>query len=73
MYRKNSDGINDRSLGTLFFIKRSSNVDDVDLAILLKKDSIIRRVIKFIITTIIDINNIITPDDIRFDRYGLIP
>ena len=73
MYRKNSDGINDRSLGTLFFIKRSSNVDNVDLAILLKKDSIIRRVIKFIITTIIDINNIITPDDIRFDRYGLIP
>ena len=73
MYRKNSDGINDRSLGPLFFIKRSSNVDDVDLAILLKKDSIIRLVIKFIITTIIDINNIITPDDIRFDRYGLIP
>ena len=39
-----------------------------DLAILLKKDSIIRLVIKFIIITIIDINNIITPDDIRFDR-----
>ena len=69
MYRKNNDGINDKSLGTLFFIKRSSNVDDVDLAILLKKDNIIRLVIKFIITTIIDINNIITPDDIRFDRY----
>ena len=41
----NNDGINDKSRGTLFFIKRSSNVDEVDLAILLKKDKIILLVI----------------------------
>lgn len=33
--------MNDKRTGTLFFINRSSNVDEVDFAILLKKDKII--------------------------------
>ena len=35
----------------MFFINRSSNEDDVDLAILLKKDKIIFLVIKLITIT----------------------
>ena len=49
--RKNKEGIYDNSPGTLFFIYRSSNEDDVDLAILLKKDKIIFLVIKLITIT----------------------
>ena len=49
--RKNKEGIYDNNLGTLFFINRSSNDDDVDLAILLKKDKIIFLVIKLITIT----------------------
>ena len=49
--RKNKEGIYDNNPGTLFFINRSSNEDDVDLAILLKKDKIIFLVIKLITIT----------------------
>ena len=54
-------------------MRRSSNVDEVDLAILLKKDKMILLVTKFIITTITDTDNMISPVAIRFDRYELIP
>ena len=54
-------------------MRRSSNVDEVDLAILLKKDKMILLVTKFIITTITAIDNMIRPVAIGFDRYELIP
>ncbi len=53
------------NLGTLFFISRSSNVDAVDFAILLKNDRIIFLVIKFIAKTITPIDIIIRADVIK--------
>ena len=53
------------NLGTLFFISRSSNVDAVDFAILLKNDRIIFLVIKFITKTITPIDIIIRADVIK--------
>jgi len=44
--------MNESNLGTLFFINKSSKVDEVDFAILLKNDRIIFLVIKFIANTI---------------------
>ena len=40
--------MNESNLGTLFFINKSSKVDEVDFAILLKNDRIVFLVIKFI-------------------------
>ena len=54
-------------------IRDRSNVDEVDFAILLKKDRIILLVMKFIIMTIIVIDSIIIPVDIRADTDELIP
>ena len=50
--------MNESNLGTLFFINKSSKVDEVDFAILLKNDRIIFLVTKFIANTItlIDLN-----------------
>ena len=53
------------NLGTLFLIKRSSNVDAVDFAILLKNDRIVFLVIKFITNTITLIDIIIRADAIK--------
>ena len=53
------------NLGTLFFISRSSNVDAVDFAILLKNDRIVFLVIKFIAKTITPIDIIIRADVIK--------
>ena len=53
------------NLGTLFFINRSSNVDAVDFAILLKNDKIVFLVIKFIANTIIPIDIIIRAEAIK--------
>ena len=54
------------NLGTLFFISRSSNVDAVDFAILLKNERIIFLVIKFIAKTI-------TPIDIIIRANAIMP
>jgi hypothetical protein len=53
------------NLGTLFLIKRSSNVDAVDFAILLKNDRIVFLVIKFIANTITPIDMIIRAEAIK--------
>ena len=59
--RKNNDGTNDNSLGTLFFINKSSKALAVDFAILLKNDNIIILPIKLIIKTINTIDMKISP------------
>ena len=53
------------NLGTLFLINRSSNLDAVDFAILLKNDRIVFLVIKFIANTITPIDIIIRADEIK--------
>ena len=53
------------NLGTLFLINRSSNVDAVDFAILLKNVRIVFLVIKFITNTITLIDIIIRADAIK--------
>lgn len=55
----------DNNLGTLFLINRSSNVDAVDFAILLKNVRIVFLVIKFITNTITLIDIIIRADVIK--------
>lgn len=60
--------MNDKRTGTLFFINRSSNVDAVDFAILLKKDKIIFFVTKFITITIKRIDITINNEVIRLDK-----
>lgn len=55
----------DNNLGTLFLINRSSNVDAVDFAILLKNVRIVFLVIKFITNTITLIDIIIRADAIK--------
>jgi hypothetical protein len=49
----------------LFFINKSSKVDEVDFAILLKNDRIVFLVIKFIINTITLIDMIIRAEVIK--------
>jgi hypothetical protein len=49
----------------LFFINKSSKVDEVDFAILLKNDRIVFLVIKFIINTITLIDIIIRAEVIK--------
>ena len=61
------------NLGTLFFIRRSSNVDAVDFAILLKNDRIIFLVIKFIAKTITPIDIIIRADVIKPETFVFRP
>ena len=61
------------NLGTLFFINRSSNVDAVDFAILLKNDKIIFLVIKFIANTITLIDIIIRAEEIKPETLELRP
>ena len=61
------------NLGTLFLIKRSSNVDAVDFAILLKNDRIVFLVIKFIARTIILIDTIIRPEAIKPETFVFRP
>ena len=61
------------NLGTLFFINRSSNVDAVDFAILLKNDKIIFLVIKFIANTITLIDIIIRVEEIKPETLELRP
>ena len=53
------------NLGTLFLINRSSNLDAVDFAILLKNDRIVFLVIKFIAYTITPIDIIIRAEAIK--------
>ena len=57
--------MNESNLGTLFFINKSSKVDEVDFAILLKNDRIVFLVIKFIINTITLIDMIISAEVIK--------
>ena len=66
--RKNNDGTNDNSLGTLFFINKSSKALAVDFAILLKNDNIIILPIKLIIKTINTIDMKISPEANRFEK-----
>ena len=61
------------NLGTLFFISRSSNVDAVDFAILLKNDRIVFLVIKFIANTITPIDTIIRADAIKPETFVFRP
>ena len=53
------------NLGTLFLINRSSNLDAVDFAILLKNDRIVFLVIKLIANTITTIDIIIRAEAIK--------
>ena len=71
--RKNNEGINETNLGTLFLINKSSKDDEVDFAILLKKDRIIFLVIKLITTIIPTIETKIKPDANMSDRPSGIP
>ena len=65
--------MNESNLGTLFFINKSSKVDEVDFAILLKNDRIIFLVIKFITITIKLIAIIKTPEVIKPETLALRP
>ena len=67
--RKNNDGTNDNSLGTLFFINKSSKALAVDFAILLKNDNIIILPIKLIIKTINTIDMKISPEAIDLKSH----
>ena len=65
--------MNESNLGTLFFINKSSKVDEVDFAILLKNDRIIFLVIKFIANTITPIDIIIRAEEIKPETLELRP
>ena len=65
--------MNESNLGTLFLINRSSNLDAVDFAILLKNDRIIFLVIKFIANTITLIDIIIRAEEIKPETLELRP
>ena len=57
--------MNESNFVTLFFINKSSKVDDVDFAILLKNDRIIFLVIKLIAKTITLMDIIIRAEEIK--------
>jgi hypothetical protein len=60
--RKNKDGTYDSNLGILFLINKSSKVEEVDFAILLKNDKIIFLPMKLISITVITIDIKISPE-----------
>ncbi|MBL6678231.1 MAG: hypothetical protein ISQ42_00335, partial [Flavobacteriaceae bacterium] len=60
--RKNKDGTYESNLGILFLINKSSKVEAVDFAILLKNDKIIFLPMKLIIITTVTIEIKISPE-----------
>ncbi len=60
--RKNRDGTYDSNLGILLLINKSSKVEEVDFAILLKNDKIIFLPMKLITITIVTIDIKISPE-----------